>query len=227
MSFHLSKLTKFSVNFLLIQLIILSIFQGVINAQTDYDDEIQLDYGIPIQLSEVSVPPSTIFEGYGILGFHLSANFSYNNGSIWINDQNEYTIWKTSLNVSFNIYIDVNDSSIEYYSLWANSSTLGTNMLYYSFRPEIFHAGNVGLIIAIIVTPIIITIIIVVAIVRKKEPHSVRVATRIVERMKLKYEAKHPEKVAKKERIFCPKCGAKAQDHNDNFCKECGFKLKE
>ena len=227
MSLHPSKFTKFSVNFLLIQLIILSIFQGVINVQADYDDEIQLDYGIPTQLSEVTAPSSNIFAGYGIVGFYLTANFSYNNGSIWINDQNEYTIWKASLNGTIDIDIGVNDSSISYYSLWANSSTLGTHTLYYTFRPNIFRAGNVGLIVMIITLPIIITIIVIVAIVRKKEPHSVRVAKRITERMRLKFEAKHHEKEVKKERIFCPKCGAKAQDHTDNFCKECGFKLKE
>ena len=227
MKVHSPKLTKFSMNFLLIQLIILSIFQGVIIAQTDYDDEIQLDYGIPIQISEVSAPSSNIFVGFAILGLQFRANFSNNNCSIWINDQNELTIWKASLNGTINSYISVNDSSIDYYSLWANSSTLGTHTLYYTFMPEIFRAGNVGLIVIMIVLPIFITIIIVLAIVRKKEPLTVRVAKRITERMRLKYEAKHPKKVAKKERIFCPKCGAKARDHTDNFCKKCGTKLRE
>ena len=67
---------------------------------------------------------------------------------------------------------------------------------------------------------------IVVGIVGKKEPHSVRVAIRITERMFSKFEAKHQEKLAKNKMKFCPNCGAKVQDDNNNFCIDCGSELR-
>lgn len=63
-------------------------------AELDYDHEVELEYGIPTLISDVSVPPGTIFGGQFITGLYLKANFSNNNGSIWINDQNEKVIWK-------------------------------------------------------------------------------------------------------------------------------------
>jgi len=240
MRLYFSKLKKFFKKNLPIFITILSILgiflvwndtyvhalisNDIQQAQLDYDHEVELEYGVPTLISEVSVPPSNNFRG-----LYLKANFSENNGSIWINDQNNETIWKDYLNGTIENIIDVNSSSIRSYSLWANSSTLGNGTLYFTFRARIFVAENFGLGFLIVLLPIIIIGIIIYGIItwKKKEPHSVRVALRIVERMKLKYEAKHPEKVAKKESIFCPKCGAKAQDHSDNFCKECGFKLKE
>lgn len=45
--------------------------------------------------------------------------------------------------------------------------------------------------------------------------------------MSLKFENKYQQKLAKKDSIFCPKCGLKVQDDGDNFCKKCGFKLRE
>ncbi len=160
----------------------------------------------------------------------IARSFTENNCSIWIDDQNNETIWKDYLNGTIENTINVNSSSIRSYSLWANSSTLGNATLYFTFQARIFVAENFGLGILIVLLPIMIVGIIIYVIItwkRKKEPHSVRVAMRMVERMKLKYYAKHPEKVPQKENIFCQKCGAKAQDHSDNFCKECGFKLKE
>lgn len=175
----------------------------------NYDDEIELQYGISVKLTEVSLPPNNIFGGSVISGFYIRANFSSNNGSIWINDQNDTKIWENHLNETFELFLEVNSTSIRNYSLWANSSTTGNNTLYYTFRPTIFSFDNFGLIVIpifLIFLPIIITIIIVVGIVRKKEPYSVRVAKRIGERMALKLEAKHQEKIAKK----------KEDDHNLN-----------
>ena len=192
----------------------------------DYDDEIELQYGISVKLTEVSLSPNDDFEGSFFSGFYIKANFSSNNGSIWINDQNDTKIWENHLNEMFELYLDVNSTSIRNYSLWANSSTPGNNTLYYTFRPEITFFGSMGLLVILIFLPIIITIIIVVGIVRKKEPHSVRVAKRITERMFLKYEAKHQEKLSKKKMKFCPKCGAKVQDDNNNFCIDCGSELR-
>lgn len=245
MRLYFSKLKKFFKNNLPIFITILSIFgiflvwndtyvhalisNDIQQAQLDYDHEVELEYSVPTLISEESVPPGNIFGGQIIGSLYLKANFSENNGSIWINDQNNATIWKDYLNSTIENNIDVNSSSIRSYSLWANSSILGNATLYFTFRAIIFHAENFGLGILIVLLPIIIIGIIIFGVItwKKKEPHSVRVAMRIVERMKLKYEAKHPEKVPQKEKILCPKCGAKAQNHMDNFCKECGFKLKE
>ncbi|MHA1192316.1 MAG: zinc ribbon domain-containing protein [Promethearchaeota archaeon] len=192
----------------------------------NYDDEIELQYGISVKLTEVSLSPNNIFGGSFISGFYIRANFSSNNGSIWINDQNDTKIWENHLNETFELFLDVNSTSIRNYSLWVNSSTTGNNTLYYTFKPEIISIGNIGLIVILIFLPIIITIIIVVGIVRKKEPHSVRVAKRITERMFLKFEAKHQEKLAKNKMKFCSKCGAKVQDDNNSFCIDCGSKLR-
>jgi len=246
-----SKLKRFCYKFLLILLIIQIIFsvapfKEVPNIHTirsnkikrsnlDYDKEIELEFGVPIQISEVSVPKGNIFEGYDILGFFLTTNFSNNNGSIWINNQNEELIWRGDLNQTIEIYIDVNESSIRKYSLWANSSTLGNNTLYFTFRPEIFHAGNIGLIVVIISIPIIIIVIIVIEKGRTKESRSVRFAKRIGERMAIKYEDKYQEKVKKifgdrfqKKGIkFCPNCGIKVRHQLDKFCTECGSELKK
>ena len=246
MRLYFSKLKKFFRNNLPIFITILSILgiflvwndtyvhalisNDIQQAQSDYDNEVELEYGVPTLISEVSVPPGNRFSKQFISGLYLKANFSNNNGSIWIDDLNNETIWKDSLNDSIEKGIDVNSSSIRSYSLWANSSTLGNETLYFTFRARIVVAENFGLGILIVLLPIMIvgiTIYVIIIWKRKKEPHSVRVATRIVERMKLKYYAKHPEKVPQTENIFCQKCGAKAQDHSDNFCKECGFKLKE
>ena len=191
----------------------------------DYDDEIELQYGISVELTEGSLSPNDDFEGSFFSGFYIKANFSSNNGSIWINDQNDTKIWENHLNETFELFLDVNSTSIRNYSLWANSSTTGNNTLYCTFRPKIIYIGNMGLIGILISLPII-TIIIVVGIVRKKEPHSVRVAKRITERMFLKFEAKHQEKLAKNKMKFCPNCGAKVQDDNTSFCIDCGSKLR-
>lgn len=166
----------------------------------NYDDEIELQYGISVKLTEGSLSEESF-----ISGFYVEANFSSKNGSIWINDQNDIKIWENHLNETFELYLDINSSSIRAYSLWAKSSTTGNNTLNYTFRPDIIYIDNFGFAI-IIILPIIITITIVVAIVRKKEPHSVRVAKRIGERMTLKFEAKYQEKLAKK----------KNDDHNLN-----------
>jgi len=232
-SFRLKRLYKIILSIHIIFCIIftnLSIhnFTYVMAQIYDYDDEIELEYGVPTLLSEVSVPPGNIFGGQIIGSLYLKANFSNNNGSIWINDQNNDTIWRDYFNKTIERYIDVNSSSILRYSLWANSSTLGNCTVYFTFSARIIHADNFGLGILIVFTPIIIIGIIIYAVTygRKKEPHSVRVATRIVDRMKLKYEAKHQERIAKKETIFCPKCGSKIQYYSDNFCRACGFKLR-
>ena len=243
---YFSKLKKFFRNNLPVFITILSILgiflvwndtyvhallpNNIQQAQFDYDHEVELEYGIPTLISEVSVPPGNIFSAQIIGSLYIKANFSENNCSIWINDQNNATIWKDYLNGTIENNINVNSSSIRSYSLWANSSTLGNRTLYFTFSARIFVAENFGLGILIVLLPIMIVGIIIFGIInwkKKKEQHSVRVAMRMVERMKLKYYTKHPEKVPQKEKIFCQKCGAKAQDHSDNFCKECGFKLQE
>jgi len=181
MSLSIFKITIFCSYILIIHFVTLSIFsnsifRGIDNVQANqlsnsgYNDEIELEYGIPTQLSEISIPFSTTFEVWGIMQFYLSANYSYNNGSIWINDQNENRIWEHDLNEAFEVNINLNGSSMRYYSLWVNSSTLGNNTLYYTFIPRIFHEGNIGLIIIIITVFIMpILIIILIAIERKGE----------------------------------------------------------
>lgn len=198
------------------------------SSNLDYDNEIELKYGIPTLILEVSAPSGNIFGGQIIEGLYLKANFTENNGSIWINDQNNDTIWRDYFNKTIERYININSSSILGYGLWANSSTLGNCTVYYTFSARIIHAENFGLGILIVLLPIIIIGIIIYSVTygRKKEPHSVRVATRIVDRMRLKYEALHQERTTKKETIICPKCGSKVQDYSENFCRECGFKLK-
>ena len=203
--------------------VFLSIFHVTAQPNSDYDEEIELEFGIPTQLSEVSVPSNNLFGSYGITGFSLHANFSNNTGSIWINDINNVTIWGNKLNDTIEISINVNNTSIKQYSLWANSSTLGNNTLYYTFIPDIIHAGNIGIFVVIIFIPTVIIAIIVIVIRRKKEPHSVRVAKNIVRRMAISYEEKHK----KREENVCPKCGFKIEKGDDMHCTECGFILKE
>ncbi len=248
MNLSILKLTNFCrnifiIHFLVLSVINLSIFQGIGNLQAIqqsdliYEDQIELKYGIPTQLSEASVPSSATFDVWGITDIYLSANYSYNNGSIWIDDQNEKGIWEHDLNEAFEVDMNLNDSSMRYYSLWANSSTLGNNTLYYTFIPRIFHEGNVGLII-IIITVFMMPILIIVLIARekgrKKDSHSVRVAKKIGERIALRFEDKYQEKVKsiseqkfkKREKKLCPKCGFEIKVKDDNFCTECGFKLR-
>jgi len=221
------------IHFLFLSVINLSLNQGIGNLQAiqqsdlGYENEFELKYGIPIQLSEVSVPSSTMFEVWVITDFYLSANYSYNNGSIWINDKNEIKIWEHDLNEFFEVHISLNDSSMRYYILWANSSTLGNNTLYYTFRTHILHEDNVSLIIILItvfIMPILIIILIAREKGRKKESRSVRFAKKIGERMALRFENKYQKILAKKSSIYCSKCRFKAQD-SENFCKKCGFKL--
>lgn len=126
----------------------------------DYDHEVELEYGVPSLISEVSVPPGDKFSVFEIGGFYLKANFSNNNGSIWINDQNNETIWRDYLNETIETNINVNSSSILRYSLWANSSTLGNETLYFTFLPSIYSGHNFGLGVLIVFVPIIIGIVI-------------------------------------------------------------------
>ena len=120
------------------------------------------------------------------MGLFINADFSNNSGLIWINDQKEATIWKGYLNETIQKYIDVNNTSIRKYSLWANSSTLGNNTLYYSFRAETFHGPALGTIITVIAifTTIGVGITLIYYKVRKKEPASVRFAVKVTERLK-------------------------------------------
>jgi len=211
------------------------IYNDIQQAELDYNNEVELEYGVPTLISEVSVPPGNIFGGQFITGLYLKANFSENNGSIWINDQNIETIWKDYFNETIERNIDTNSSSIRKYSLWANSSTLGNNTLYFTFSPMIVHADNIGLLVVIIVLPIIIIVIIAIGKGRKKESRSVRFARKIGERLAIKYEDKYQEKVTKifgdrfkiRKKKLCPKCGSEIKNLGDNFCEECGFKLKE
>ncbi|MFW9942386.1 MAG: zinc ribbon domain-containing protein [Candidatus Thorarchaeota archaeon] len=208
-----------------------------VHAQSNsyYDQELELEYGIPTQLSSVKVPADNIFESHAISGFFLSVNFSNNSGIIWINDINNETIWSDHLNESFEIYIKINNTSIRQYRLWANSSTLGNNTLHYTFSPNIIHAGNWAIIIAIFFIPAIIVVVIVTALVRKKKPHSVRIAERITKRMALKYQNKYQgiggKYINKKQRNLmpklCPKCGYEIKNQDDKFCSECGFMVKQ
>lgn len=239
-SFTIKIFCKITVSISLIVVIILSncVFLSIIHvhAQSNsyYDQEIELEYGVSTQLSEVSVPSSNIFQSSSISGFSLYANFSNNSGTIWINDINNETIWSDQLNESIEIYINVNDTSIRQYRLWANSSTLGYNTLYYTFRPDIIHAGNWSIIVIIFI-PIIIIVAIVIGLVRKKESRSVRFAKKIGERMAIKYEAKFQKRNEKKldlkhknkEIKLCPNCGFKIKERHDEYCTECGFRLKE
>ena len=149
------------------------IYTDIQQAESDYDHEVELDYGVPTLISEVSVPPSDKFSVYMIGGFYLKANFSNNNGSIWINDQNNETIWRDYLNEIIDTHINVNSSSILRYSLWANSSTLGNEILYFTFLPTIYSGHNFGLGVLIVFVPIIIGIVIVGVIFGKKKKEKV------------------------------------------------------
>ncbi|NVM36479.1 MAG: zinc-ribbon domain-containing protein [Candidatus Lokiarchaeota archaeon] len=53
--------------------------------------------------------------------------------------------------------------------------------------------------------------------------------------MAIKYEHNYQEKVTKifgdrfklRKKKLCPKCGCEIKNLGDNFCTECGFKLKK
>lgn len=168
-------------------------------SDTDYDHEIELEYGILTQISEVSAPHGNFFIAYAVIELFIKAEFSNNSGLIWINDQKDETIWKDYLNKSIQKSIDVSNTSTRKYSLWANSSTLGNNTLYYSFSAKIFSAPTLGTIIIIIAifTSIGVSIPLIYYKVRKKEPASVRLALRVTKKLKKKYMDKHKEKLAK------------------------------
>lgn len=242
---------KYCGDFLLIQNIILvilgfSLFQGtnyvqalnyntLQQSQSDYENEIQLEYGVPMLLSEVSVPSNTIFSGSIINGFYIVANFSNNNGSIWINNFNEEIVWLNFLYENIETFINLNGSSSNKYSLWGNSTTLGDNTLYYTFRPEIIYFDNIGLAVLIILLPIIIIIIFIVEKRRKGDSRSVSFAKKVGERLALKLENKNQGKLTRilryKSRIekkaVCPKCSVKITNLANKFCKDCGYKLRD
>ena len=117
----------------------------------------------------MSVPSGTIFGGSIIRGFFIEANFSNNNGSIWITNLNGEIVWQDFLDEYIEASIHLNGSSSKKYSLWVNSTTPGNMTFYYTFRPEIIHASNMGLVVLIIFLPLIIVVIIVVEKRRKKE----------------------------------------------------------
>ncbi len=119
------------------------IYNKLQQSQSDYESEVQLEYGVLTLLSEVSVPSGTIFGGSIIHGFYIEANFSFNNGSIWINNMYEEVIWQDSLDEYIEVLINLNGSSSRDYNLWANSTTQGNNTLYYTFKPEIIHADKI------------------------------------------------------------------------------------
>ena len=203
-------------------------------SDSNYENEIDLEYGIPIEIvAEDSVPSSTILGG-----FYIEANFSSNNGSIWIIDQNMDKIWEDTLNHTIETHVDLNNTSIKKYSLWAISSTLGNNTLFFTFRPSMIVLDNFGLmgpILLIILVPIIIIVIIVIGKGRTRDSHSVRIAKRVGERLAVKFENKSKGKFTKlfgdkpiiKKVNGCPKCGIKITTVNDKFCKNCGFQLRE
>ncbi len=191
----------------------ISFFQGVFNVQAinysifqqpnlDCDDEIELAYGVPTLISEISVPSGNIFGGQIIDCLYLKTNFSNNNGSIWINDQINDTIWQDYLNRTIEKFINTNSSSILKYSLWANSFTLGNITLHFTFKARIIHVDNIGLGILLVLLPIIIVGSIIFGILywRKKDSHSVRVARRIGERLTQKFE----DKFKNDKNIYCP-----------------------
>ena len=203
-------------------------------SDSNYENEIELEYGIPIEIvAEDSVPSSTILEG-----FYIRANFSSNNGSIWINDQNGDKIWNDTLSHTIETNVGLNNTSIKKYSLWANSSTLGNNTLFFTFRAQMIVLDNFGLMVPmllIILIPIVIIVIIVVEKGRTKDSHSVRIAKRVGERLAVKFENKSKGKFTKlfrdkpiiKKVNGCPKCGIKIATVNDKFCKNCGFRLRD
>ena len=203
-------------------------------SDSNYENEIELEYGIPIEIvAEDSVPSSAILEG-----FYIEATFSSNNGSIWMNDQNMDKVWEDTLNHAIDTHVDLNNTSIKKYSLWANSSTLGNNTFFFTFRAEIIVLDNFGLmvpILLIILVPIIIIVIIVIGKGRTRDSHSVRIAKRVGERLAVKFENKSKGKFTKlfgdkpiiKKVNGCPKCGIKITTVNDKFCKNCGFQLRE
>ncbi|MFX1281850.1 MAG: hypothetical protein ACFFA3_21045 [Promethearchaeota archaeon] len=125
-------------------------------SQIDYEHEIEIEYGIPTEISEVSVSRGNIFGGSIITGLFIRANFSSNNASIWVEDQFNDTIWQDFLNGTIERYVNVNSSSIRKYILWVNSTTVGNRTLYFTFRADIFMAENFGLGIFLILLPIII-----------------------------------------------------------------------
>ncbi|MFX1574596.1 MAG: zinc ribbon domain-containing protein [Promethearchaeota archaeon] len=240
---------KLVISIIFILIVIYQIFPYAVSiqAQSDswkeyYDHEIELKYDTPTKLAETSISSDNFFEVWGILSFTIRANFSSNNGTIWLQNQNEETIWKEALNNPFDKHISGNESSKQY-SLWANSSTLGTDTLYYSFYYEVFHGPNIG---AIIITIFLLSIPGIICVIligmrkskdsrrRKKEPRAVSTALRIGETLQKKYEVKHPEKAkrvledkSKMKKIkTCPKCGAINVDIDDDFCRECGFKFR-
>ena len=108
------------------------------------------DYVNPTQVSRF-----TAEKGQFLAGFYIS--------SIWIVNEINATIWKDNLNKTIQRHVDLNTTSIKCISLWANSSTLGINILYFTFEPytDVLYLGTpdyIGLVLLLIFIPVAIII---------------------------------------------------------------------
>ncbi|MFX1236222.1 MAG: hypothetical protein ACFFAS_14155 [Promethearchaeota archaeon] len=111
----------------------------------------ELEYGNPTILSTITESEeNSVFSGKMISGLLVIANFSNNNGSLWIKDNNKITIWEAEF-VNGTIFDDIfiSDPS-ETYVLIANSSTLGINTLLYTFSAGYSYYTNIGLVFVIL-----------------------------------------------------------------------------
>ena len=122
-----------------------------------YDNETILEYGIPKMISEIS-PPSSDPTAY-ISNILIDVNFTGGNGTIWINDENGTLIWIEFLNHTIYKTIFVDEIKSGIYVIWANSSSIGSNTLYYTFSVSLSFIENlwlVGIIIGVIFSILVI-----------------------------------------------------------------------
>ncbi len=95
--------------------------------------EIELEYGIVTKVAAIEMTDDKPFNE----NIFIIANFSMNNFTIWIKDNNDYTRWNKTINGYFEDiigdYPEGPGNRYVRFTLWAKSSTLGNNTLRYKF----------------------------------------------------------------------------------------------
>jgi hypothetical protein len=123
---------------------------------SDYEKDFEVSYGIPTMISEVSAPQDNLFNYYIPMSLNIQANFSSNNGTIWIKNLANKTMWEDYTNNTIEEIIRLHNNTSRAFSLWVNSSTAGNNTIFFTFELDLAYAHNFGLPVLIVFLPIII-----------------------------------------------------------------------
>jgi len=131
-------------------------FNRNLKISNDYENDFEVSYGIPTLISEVSAPTDNLFNYYIPMSLNIQANFSSKNGSIWINNGANKTIWEDYTNHTIEEIIRLSNETSRIFNLWVNSSTAGNNTIFFTFKLDLAYAHNFGLPVLIVFLPPII-----------------------------------------------------------------------